>query len=112
MNLKDKFAAFLRRWAYALSPESSRTLPPGYEVRVLRATHNYALQPGEDIPDKLITRMVTNILTDDLITGLRSRPECFNLRADLAPIPGGLVEYSAVLYVGVPQKVKTNKRKS
>lgn len=104
MKIKDKFAAFLRRWANKLSPETPQTLPPGFKVAVLRATYNYALSPGEKIPDKLITRMVTNILTDDLITNLRHRPECFNLRADLAPIPGGLIEYSASLYIGFKPK--------
>ena len=107
MKIKNKLAALLRRWAYALHPETPATLPPGYQVAKLNATYNYALSPGEEAPDELKARMVTNILTDNLIGGLRQRPECFNLRADIAPIPGGLIEYSASLYIGFkPKKTK------
>lgn len=107
MEIKTKLAALLRRWAYALHPETPATLPPGYQVARLNASYNYALSPGEKAPDKLITRMVTNILTDELVGKLRQRPEWFNLRAEIAPVPGGLIEYSGSLYIGfIPKKTK------
>ena len=33
MEIKTKLAALLRRWAYALHPETPATLPPGYQVK-------------------------------------------------------------------------------
>lgn len=107
--IKAKLAALLRSWAYALHPKTAATLPDGYEVKKITASFNFkqdeiaGLRPGEKfraIPDALTGARIRAILIDDLIAKLRKNPECFTVRADIAPIPGGLVEYDATLFVG------------
>lgn len=112
MRIKEKFAALLRRWAYALSPESSRTLPPDYEVKKLEAYDCFRQdepQPGEKfrpVPDAILRRRIRAGLVENLIEQLRNDPDCFHIKADIAPVPGGLVEYNATLYVGVSLQAK------
>lgn len=110
--MKKRIAALLRRWAYALNPENSRTLPPGYEVQKLEAYDCFRqpeAKPGErfrQVPDAETTRRIRAGLVENLIKQLRNDPDCVRVRAEISPVPGGLVEYRAALYVGVSLQAK------
>lgn len=105
MNIKEKLAALLRRWAYALHPETPATLPPGYEVAKIVSTDAYASNDGK-MPDANTAQVImgclkTNVLEQIIDCGY------IRARADIAPVPGGLIEYEASLYVGfIPKKNK------
>ena len=47
MKIKAKFAALLRRWAYALNPETPATLPTGYELAKVVSIVGYPLPDGK-----------------------------------------------------------------
>lgn len=101
--MKKKLASLLRRWAYALHPETPATLPPGYQVAKVVSTDTILLKDGK-MPDAntasvIMGSLKTNVLEQIIDCGY------IRARADIAPIPGGLVEYEASLYVGfIPKK--------
>lgn len=105
MKIKNKFAALLRRWAYALNPETPATLPPGYQVAKVVSYDAYAPQNGK-MPDANTVSVIAGRLRK---TVLEQIADCgyIRTRADIAAVPGGLIEYEASLYVGyIPKKTK------
>lgn len=103
--IKTKLAALLRRWAYALQPETSATLPPGYKVAKVVSLISHPIQDGKmpteaevsDYRKRLAAGIVSNISDLGYI----------RYRADIAAVPGGLIDYEASLYVGfIPKKTK------
>lgn len=103
MKIKDKFAASLRRWAYALHPETPATLPPGYQVAKLVSCENFPLEDGT-MPSPEIHSLIRGGLETDVLEQVM-QGDYIRSRADIAPVPGGLIEYEASLYVGfIPKK--------
>lgn len=105
MSIKNKLAALLRRWAYALNPETPATLPPGYQVAKIVSTDTYApidgTMPDANTASVIMGSLKANVLEQIIDCGY------IRARADIAPVPGGLVEYEASLYVGfIPKKTK------
>lgn len=103
MSIKNKFAATLRRWAYALNPETPATLPPGYQVAKIVSTDTYTpidgTMPDANTASVIMGSLKANVLEQIIDCGY------IRARADIAPVPGGLVEYEASLYVGfIPKK--------
>lgn len=101
--MKKKLAALLRRWAYALHPETPATLPPGYQVAKIVSTDAYAPNDGKT-PDANTASVIMGSLKANVLEQII---DCgyIRARADIAPIPGGLIEYEASLYVGyLPKK--------
>lgn len=102
MSIKTKFATFLRRWAYALHPETPATLPPGYQVVRLSSYDTYAPEGGKPLPE--IVSLIRGNIETDVIEQLM-HGGYIRTRADFAAVPGGLIEYEASLYVGyLPKK--------
>lgn len=96
--MKKKIAALLRRWAYALNPETPATLPPGYELAKVVSTVGYPLPDGK-MPTPETIKHFYKVLTEEVLTQVQ---ECGYIRhrADIHPVPGGMVDYEATLYVG------------
>ncbi len=103
--MKKKIAALLRRWAYALNPETPATLPPGYQVAKVVGYDTYASEDGK-MPDANTVSLIMGSLKAGI---LKQIIDCdyIRCRADIAPVPGGLIEYEASLYVGFIPKNKT-----
>lgn len=53
--MKKKLAALLRRWAYALHPETPATLPPGYKVAKVVSQVRHLVQEGKMPPEEVKT---------------------------------------------------------
>lgn len=101
--MKKKLAALLRRWAYALHPETPATLPPGYQLKKLVSYDTYISEDGK-MPNAQIVSLIRGNLETDVIEQVM-QGDYIRSRADIAPVPGGLVEYEASLYVGfIPKK--------
>lgn len=101
--MKKKIAALLRRWAYALHPETSATLPPGYQLKKVVSYDTYISEDGK-MPTPEIVSLIRGNLETDVIEQVM-QGDYIRARADIAPIPGGLVEYEGSLYVGfIPKK--------
>lgn len=103
--MKKKLAALLRRWAYALHPETPATLPPSYQVAKVVSSDAYAPIDGK-MPDANTAAVIMGSLKANVLEQII---DCnyIRARADIAPVPGGLVEYEASLYVGfIPKKKK------
>lgn len=109
--MKKKFAALLRRWAYALHPETPATLPPGYKVAKVVSYDAYAPTDGK-MPDANYISVVMGSLKTAVLEQIIDC-DYIRARADISPVPGGLIEYEASLYVGyLPKKTITpNKTK-
>lgn len=104
--MKKKFAALLRRWAYALHPETSATLPPGYNLKQVVSQYSYTLKDGK-MPEAAVVESFRDAITDDIIKYVK---DAINFRADIHPIPGGMVDYIGTLYVGIkPYRRKKTK---
>ena len=103
--MKKKIAALLRRWAYALNPETPATLPPGYQVAKVVSTIGYPLPEGRMPTPETIKRNY-NRLTEEVLMQVQY---CGYIRhsADIHPVPGGMVDYEASLYVGFIPRNKT-----
>lgn len=101
--MKKKLAALLRRWAYALHPETSATLPPGYDLKQVVSQYRYTLKDGK-MPEAAVVDSFRDAITDDIIKYVK---DAINFRADINPVPGGMVDYIGTLYVGF----KTYRRK-
>lgn len=95
--MKKLLAALLRRWAYALHPQTPATLPPGHEVVKVVSRKTFALPDGK-LPEPRTVEGIRQQLTAEILERIDTR--FIRYRADLAPIPGGMVEYSASVYVG------------
>lgn len=103
MEIKTKLAALLHRWAYAIHPETPATLPPGYELTKVVCFHTVTPQDGrlqttEEVKDirQNLTKRVLNLI---------ERYGYIQHHVDIAPVPGGLIDYEATLYVGyIPRK--------
>ena len=103
--MKKLLAALLRRWAYALHPETPATLPPGYQVAKLVSRDNLLLEDGK-MPSTEIVSLIRGGLETDIIEKVM-QGNYIRSRADIAAVPGGLIEYEASLYVGyIPKKKK------
>lgn len=105
MSIKNKLAALLRRWAYALHPETPATLPPGYQVAKVVSSDTYAPIDGK-MPDAKTAEVIKGYLKANVLEQIT---DCGYIReiTDVAPVPGGLIEYEASLYVGfIPKKKK------
>lgn len=103
--MKKKIAALLRRWAHALHPETPATLPPGYQLAKVGAVIHHAVTEGKMPPAKVVEDY-RNQLIDGVLNHIK---DCgyIRCRADIHPVPGGLVDYEASLYVGfIPKKTK------
>ncbi len=94
--MKKKLAALLRRWAYALHPETSATLPPGYDLKQVVSQYRYTLKDGK-MPEAAVVDSFRDAITDDIIKYVK---DAINFRADINPVPGGMVDYIGTLYVG------------
>lgn len=66
MEIKAKLAALLRRWAYALHPETSATLPPGYDLKQVVSQYRYTLKDGK-MPEAAVVDSFRDAITDDII---------------------------------------------
>ena len=53
MEIKTKLAALLRRWAYALHPETHATLPPGYKEKNVVSNRSHSITEGQMQPNAL-----------------------------------------------------------
>ncbi|TFU95285.1 hypothetical protein E4T81_01785 [Barnesiella sp. WM24] len=105
MKIKDKFAALLRRWAYALHPETPATLPPGYQVAKIVRSDAYAPTDGTMPPPGVVSLIRGQLIAE--VAEQVIKGDYIRTRADIAPVPGGLIEYEASLYVGfIPKKTK------
>lgn len=62
--MKKKLAALLRRWAYALHPETSATLPPGYDLKQVVSQYSYTLKDGK-MPEAAVVESFRDAITDD-----------------------------------------------
>lgn len=106
--MKKKIAALLRRWAYALSPETPATLPPGYQVAKIVSYDDYAPKDGKT-PDAELSRIIKGKLEAEVIEQVIGGGY-IRTRTDIAAVPGGLIEYEASLYVGfIPKRTNNNK---
>lgn len=104
--MKKKLAALLRRWAYALHPETSATLPLGYDLKQVVSQYRYTLKDGK-MPEAAVVESFRDAITDDIIEYVK---DAINFRADIHPIPGGMVDYIGTLYVGIrPYRRKKTK---
>lgn len=104
--MKKKLAALLRRWAYALHPETSATLPPGYDLKQVVSQYRYTLKDGK-MPEAAVVDSFRDAITDDIIKYVK---DAINFRADINPVPGGMVDYIGTLYVGFkPYRRNTTK---
>lgn len=103
--MKKKIAALLRRWAYALNPETPATLPPGYQVAKIVSYDTYASEDGK-MPTPEIVNLIRGNLESDVIEQVM-HGDFIRSRADIAAVPGGLIEYEASLYVGFIPRKKT-----
>lgn len=103
--MKKKIAALLRRWAYALNPETPATLPPGYQVKKVVSYDTYASEDGKMPPPEIVSLIRGNLESDVLEQIMHG--DYIRSRADIAPVPGGLIEYEASLYVGFIPRKKT-----
>lgn len=101
--MKKIFAALLRRWAHALNPETPATLPPGHEVVKVVSRKAFTFPDGK-MPDAATVEGIKRAMTEEILSRIDTR--FIRYRADLAPIPGGLIEYSASLYIGFKPKKK------
>ena len=104
--MKKKIAALLRRWAYALHPETSATLPPGYELKKVVSQYSYTLKDGK-MPEAAVVDSFRDAIADDIIEYAK---DAINFRADIHPVPGGMVDYIGTLYVGI-KPYRRNKTK-
>ena len=105
MEIKTKLAALLRRWAYALHPETPATLPPGYKVAKVVSQVSHLVQEGK-MPLEEVVRLYRDYLTEEVLGRIKDFGYIRH-RADIHPVPGGLVDYEASLYVGfIPKKTK------
>lgn len=103
--MKKKIAALLRRWAYALHPETPTTLPPGYQVAKVVSQISHIVQEGK-MPPEAVVRRYRDSLTEEVLERIKDFGYIRH-RADIHPVPGGLVDYEASLYVGFkPKKTK------
>ncbi len=104
--MKKKLAALLRRWAYALHPETSATLPPGYDLKQVVSQYRYTLKEGK-MPEAAVVDSFRDAITDDIIKYVK---DAITFRADINSVPGGMVEYIGTLYVGFkPYRRNTTK---
>ena len=104
--MKKKLAALLRRWAYALHPETSATLPPGYDLKQVVSQYRYTLKEGK-MPEAAVVDSFRDAITDDIIKYVK---DAITFRADINPVPDGMVEYIGTLYVGFkPYRRNTTK---
>lgn len=103
--MKKKIAALLRRWAYALNPETPATLPPGYQVAKVVSYDTFPTENGK-MPDANTVSVIMGSLKANVLEQII---DCgyIRSRADIAPVPGGLIEYEASLYVGFIPRNKT-----
>lgn len=105
MEIKTKLAALLRRWAYALHPETHATLPPGYQVAKVVSRVSHLVQEGKMPPEEVV-RLYRDYLTEEVLGRIKDFGYIRH-RADIHPVPGGLVDYEASLYVGfIPEENK------
>lgn len=103
--MKKKLAALLRRWAYALHPETPATLPPGYQVAKVVSQISHPIQGGM-MPPKEVVNDYRDSLTKEVLERIKDFGY-IRYRADIAPVPGGLIDYEATLYIGFkPKKTK------
>lgn len=70
--MKKKLAALLRRWAYALHPETPATLPPGYQVAKLVSRENFPLEDGT-MPTPEIHSLIRGGLEADVLEQVMPR---------------------------------------
>ena len=54
------------------------------------------------MPDAATVEGIKRAMTEEVLSRIDTR--FIRYRADLAPVPGGLIEYSASLYVGFKPK--------
>lgn len=105
MEIKTKLAALLRRWAYALHPETPATLPPGYQVAKVVSQVSHLVQEGK-MPPTAVVEHYRRALTEEVLERIKDFGYIRH-RADIHPVPGGLVDCEASLYVGfIPKKTK------
>lgn len=105
MEIKTTLAALLRRWAYALHPETPATLPPGYQVKKVVSNLSHFITDGKMPPEEVV-RLYRDYLTEEVLGRIKDFGYIRH-RADIHPVPGGLVDYEASLYVGfIPKKTK------
>lgn len=103
--MKKRIAALLRRWAYALSPETPATLPPGYQVAKVVSQVSHLIEEGKTPPEEVV-KQYRDRLTEEVLEGIKDFGYIRH-RADVHPIPGGLIDYEASLYVGfIPKENK------
>ncbi|WP_304479570.1 hypothetical protein [uncultured Duncaniella sp.] len=105
MKIKAKFAALLRRWAYALNPETPATLPTATSLPKVVSIVGYPLPDGK-MPTPETIKHFYKVLTEEVLTQVQ---DCGYIRhrADIHPVPGGMIDYEASLYVGFIPRKKT-----
>lgn len=105
MEIKTKLAALLRRWAYALHPETPATLPPGYKMAKVVSNFRYLNTDGK-MPTEAEVAQYRKTLAEEVLALIQGA-DYIRHRADIHPVPGGLVDYEASLYVGfIPKTTK------
>lgn len=116
--MRKKIARLLCRLAQKLCPDNPissdiRTLPEGYAVRRLMATHSIVLGkvgPGQKfrpIPSKENQDMIRDILFHKLSNELRRTPETWPLTAEHGKQPGDISVFTASMYVGINLRAKS-----
>ncbi len=103
--MKKKIAALLRRWAYALNPDPRRHFRRATKSPKVVSQISHPIQGGMMPPKEVV-----NDYCDSLTKEVLERVKDFGYiryRADISPVPGGLIEYEASLYVGFIPKNKT-----
>ncbi|WP_286150990.1 hypothetical protein [Bacteroides acidifaciens] len=115
--MRKKFARLLFLLAQKLCPDNPissdiRTLPEGYAVRKLMATHSIVLGevgPGQKfrpIPSKENLDMIRHILFHKLSIELQRTPEVWPMTAQNGKKPGDISVFTATMYVGIDLRAK------
>lgn len=102
--MKKSLARLLRRWAFALHPETPNELPPGYETLEVNAVYVYPdyysiFDPDDigreaEIPEKLWATIGRKMANAGAITYTREQEAC----------PAARDYLIATAYVGVKKK--------
>ena len=86
MEIKTKLAALLRRWAYALHPETPATLPPGYQVKKVVSNLSHFITDGK-MPPKALVEEYKRGLAEEVLAIIKGAGYIRH-RTDIHLVPG------------------------
>lgn len=88
------------------APRNFGDASAGYDLKQVVSQYSYTLKDGK-MPEAAVVESFRDAITDDILKYVK---DAINFRADIHPIPGGMVDYIGTLYVGIkPYRRKKTK---